>query len=101
GFTYNNATFVLIDQFTPLNGSGSPNPGGGEAIDDQQTWISSVLAGKPSHGHGFVFSHKGLITEDHVDVLFGSDPSQDKVGTNAFIDALVTNGVRWYSNGHD
>ncbi len=75
-FNANNATFVLIDQFTPLNGAGTSNPGGGYQIDDQQTWISGVLASRPASTHAFVFSHKGLITEDHVDNLFGSDPSQ-------------------------
>jgi hypothetical protein len=102
-FTANNAAFVLIDQFTPLTGAASaiPNAGGGEMIDDQQTWISSVLQARSPTTHAFVFSHKGLITEDHVDVLFGSNPSKDPTGTDAFITALATNGVRFYINGHD
>lgn len=39
-FTYNNATFVLLDQFTPANGSSN-------TIDNQQSWISGVLSGNP------------------------------------------------------
>ena len=34
-------------------------------------------------------------------MLLGTDPSQDSTGTNAFINALVANNVRWYINGHD
>jgi hypothetical protein len=102
GFTYDNATFVLIDQFTPLDGAGAElNPGGGSVIDGQQAWINRVLAGRPEGTHAFVMSHKGLITEHHVDVLFGSDPSQDPTGTNDFITSLAENGVRFYINGHD
>jgi len=93
-FTYNNAQFVLLDQFTPADGS-SPT------VDSQQAWISSSLAARPSGGHGFVFAHKGLITENHVDVLFGSDPSQDPTGTDAFIKSLAANGVHYYVGGHD
>jgi hypothetical protein len=101
-FSANNATFVLLDQFTPLSGTAANSSAGGDnLVDNQQTWISSVLAGRPAGTHAFVMSHKGLITEDHVDVLFGTDPSQDSTGTNAFINSLATNNVRWYINGHD
>jgi hypothetical protein len=60
-----------------------------------------VLTSKPASHHAFVFSHKGLITENHVDVLFGSDPSKDPTGQNAFFSSLYNNGVRYYMNGHD
>ncbi len=90
-FDFANATFVLLDQFTPLQSDPtstlSRNPFAG-AIDLQQPWIDSVLSIRPSNTHAFVFGHKGLITENHVDTLFGSDPSQDPAGQNAFITSL-------------
>jgi len=99
-FDYDNTRFVLLDQFTPVNKTGSNNPFA-NAIDLQQSWIDSTLAGKPANSHAFVFSHKGLITENHVDTLFGSNPSSDVAGQNAFITSLYNNGVRYYMNGHD
>jgi hypothetical protein len=82
-FDYRNARLVMLDQFTPLNGTTNLNPYP-SAIHLQQSWIDGVLAGKPAGGHAFVFGHKGLIDENHVDTLFGSDPSQDVAGQNAF-----------------
>ena len=100
-FQYNNAQFVLLDQFSlPNLADGGTNPTA-NTIDAQQASISASLAGKPSGGHGSVFGHKGLITENHVDVLFGSDPSQDPTGTDAFIKSLANNGVHYYVGGHD
>ena len=103
-FDFNNARFVMLDQFTPLQANPSStlstNPWP-NAIDLQQSWINTVLPGKPAGGHAFVFSHKGLITENHVDTLFGSDPSQDPAGQNAFITSLYNNGVHYYIHGHD
>ena len=98
GLTYafdcNNARVLMLDQFTPTDGAAN-------TLDAQQVWISSALAGKPSGGHAFVFGHKGLITPNHVDALFGNDPSLDPAGQNAFISSLATNGVRYYACGHD
>jgi hypothetical protein len=99
-FQYNNATFILLDQFSPLNSTKNYNPYP-NAIDLQQSWISGVLAGRPSQTHAFVFGHKGIITENHVDTLFGSDPTQDAAGQDAFITSLYKNGVRYYIQGHD
>jgi hypothetical protein len=93
-FDYNNARFVLLDQFTPTDSATN-------TIDNQQSWISSVLGGKASGTHAFVFSHKGLITENHVDTLFGSNPSTDPSGQDAFISSLAGNGVRYHMFGHD
>lgn len=95
-FDYNNARFVMLDGQAAA-GTDGVMPG----IDPQQTWISNTLAGKPASGHAFVFSHKGLITENHVDVLFGTDPSKDPAGQNAFISSLQSNGVRYFIQGHD
>jgi hypothetical protein len=103
-FDFSNARFVMLDQFTPLQAdthstlSQNPAP---NAIDFQQSWISGVLSGKPSNTHAFVFSHKGLISENHVDTLFGSDPSKDPAGQDAFITSLYSNGVRYFFQGHD
>jgi hypothetical protein len=96
-FDFNNARFVLLDQFTRTDGTGSTNSN----IIDQQDWISSTLAGKPTDGHAFVFGHKNLIGENHTDVLFGSDPGQNAAAQNAFIGSLYNNDVRYYISGHD
>jgi len=93
-FRYGNATFVLLDQFTPPDGSAN-------SIDAQQGWITRVLKGRPQDTHAFVFGHKGLITENHVDVLFGKDPASDPAGQDAFITALAGSGGRYYLAGHD
>ena len=103
-FDFGNARFVMLDQFTPLQDdptstlSKNPWP---NAIDIQQPWINTVLGNKPADMHAFVFSHKGLITENHVDTLFGTDPSKDAAGQDAFITSLYNNGVRYYLHGHD
>ena len=97
-FDYNNARFVLLDQFMMPNGTSA---NGNLEIPPQQPWINTVLAGKPAGGHTFVFAHKGLITQDHVDTLFGNDPSQDPTDQDAFITSLQTNGVHYYMGGHD
>jgi hypothetical protein len=93
-FSYDNATFVLLDQFTPASGSAV-------SIPSQQSWISSVLFGRQAGSHAFVFAHKGIITENHADNLFGSSPAVDPAGTDAFIVSLADNGVRLFFGGHD
>ena len=95
-FDFNNARFVMLDGQAAA-GTDGVMPG----IDPQQSWITTQLSGKPANTHAFVFSHKGLITENHVDVLFGADPSKDPAGQNAFISSLMNNGVRYYMQGHD
>ncbi len=98
-FDYHNARFVLLDQFSPLNAKDGDKPD--LTIDQQVSWISDTLAGKPAGGHAFVFGHKGLISENHVDTLFGNDPAESGLNQNAFIAALYKNGVRYYMQGHD
>jgi hypothetical protein len=122
GLTYSfdvqNARFILIDQFTPAD---KKNPDGNAyGIDAtvalQQPWISAALAGKPANGHAFVFGHKGLITQQHQDTLFGECPADANFtvpnsspaktitgapGTNAFIRSMSSNGARLYFCGHD
>jgi len=98
-FDYNNARFVLLDQFAPLNAKEGDKTD--LTIDAQLPWIETALAAKPAGGHAFVFGHKGLISENHVDTLFGSDPSESGLNQNAFIAAMYQNGVRYYIQGHD
>jgi len=108
-FDFNNARFILIDQFTPIATSAPSNQTFLEATSGsqlgtvalQQSWIAQQLSGRASGNHAFVFSHKGLITCNHADVLFGSDPSQDATSTDAFINSLVSNKAGYYINGHD
>lgn len=93
-FTYNNATFILLDQFTPADNSAN-------TIDAQQSWINTVLAGRLQGNFAFVFGHKGIITENHADNLFGASPGADSTGTNAFMRSLAAGGVHYYFGGHD
>ncbi len=121
-FDFQNARFILIDQFTPADGK---NPDGtAYSIDTtvalQQPWITAALAGTPSGGHAFVFGHKGLITQQHQDTLFGECPADANFnapanaatgtaaktitgapGTNAFIRSMASNKARLYFCGHD
>lgn len=108
-FDFNNARFILLDQFTPPNTSAPANQPFLEATSGsqlgtialQQPWISQQLSGRTTGNHAFVFAHKGLITCNHADVLFGNDPSQDPTSTNAFINSLVSNKAGYYIHGHD
>jgi hypothetical protein len=97
-FDYNNTRIVMLDQFMMANGTSAS---GNYQITPQEPWISAALGGKPAGGHAFVFGHKGIITENHVDTLFGADPSKDPAGQDAFIASLANNGVRYYMGGHD
>jgi hypothetical protein len=93
-FDFSNARFVLLDQFTPFDNTLN-------TIDSQQDWINDVLASRVPETHAFVFGHKGLITEDHADNLFGSTPAADGNGTDAFITSLQDYDVHYYIGGHD
>jgi hypothetical protein len=97
-FDYNNARFVLLDQFMRADGASAS---GYYQITPQIPWISATLAAKPAGSHAFEFAHKGIITENHVDTLFGADPSADAVNQDAYIAALANNGVRYHMGGHD
>lgn len=101
-FVYRGVKFVLLDQFARLDGSGSTTAATNNFnIADQLGWISSTLADRPSFTHAFVFGHKNLMGQNHVDFLLGGDPSQNPDLQNAFISTLQTNGVRYYISGHD
>ena len=98
-FDYNNARFVLLDQFTRTDGTktGAANTN----IIDQLPWISSTLSGKSESSHAFVFNHKNLMGQNHVDMLFGANPGQNLAEQSTFIDALHNAGVRYDFSGHD
>jgi hypothetical protein len=102
-FDFENARFVLLDGFTIPNIACN-------LIETQQPWISSTLSTRPAGTHAFVFSHKGLITENHKDILFGpncngsstgSNPSVKPAEQNAFMSSLFNSGVHYLINGHD
>jgi hypothetical protein len=99
-FDYGNARFVLLDQFTPTTGTTHAS------LDASQIdWMKAQLAGRESGTHAFVFGHKGIITENHVDTLFTDDKNAGPAGgptlSNAFIQGLQDSGVRYYMGGHD
>ena len=48
-----------------------------------------------------MLTHKGIITENHADNLFGKNPSADAPAQDAFIAALQNSGVRYLIGGHD
>jgi hypothetical protein len=87
-FDYNNARFVLLDQFTRTDGTSYLNSSNNNIID-QQAWINTQLSTRQASTHAFVFGHKGLITENHADILFGSNPSANPDAQNAFIGASI------------
>ena len=98
------ATFVLLDQFKPADGfnaDGTTPYNTATTIAAQQSWITSVLSGRAAGTHAFTFSHKGIITENHVDALFGADPSANPAGQDAFIKSLAANKVDYHMLGHD
>jgi hypothetical protein len=95
-FDYQNARFILLDQFTPPSGTAHSTLSTSE-VD----WVGSRLSSRPPITHAFVFGHKHVISENHPDTLFGKDPSSDSVGQNLFLAQLQKNGVRYYMGGHD
>jgi hypothetical protein len=74
-FDYDNARFVLIDQFkTPTF------PDHSVLTQTDVDWVGKQLSSRPENTHAFVFAHKHLISENHADTLFGSDPSENPDG---------------------
>jgi hypothetical protein len=96
-FDYNNAQFVLLDQYPT---SGSISSTNATNISSQLGWLNTTLANDTSQ-QSFVFSHKNLIGGNHVDTLFGTSPASDPATQNQFLNTLDTNGVQYYLSGHD
>ena len=93
---YRNARLVFLDQFS------TPSDPAHEALDSNDVaWMNGQLAGRPAGTQAFVFGHKGIITENHTDTLFGNDPSADPSLQDTFISDLQNNGVHYYIGGHD
>ena len=97
-FDFNNTRMVLLDQFTRLDGTGTDANGD---MVDQVPWVGATLSNRAAGTHAFVFSHKNLIGENHVDCLFGANPASNAVAQNQFIGALAGTGVRYTLSGHD
>jgi hypothetical protein len=95
-FDYANARIVMMDQFTPTTGSSH------SYLDtDQVDWVGNQLAARAPNTHAFVFGHKGFITENHADTLFGSNPSSAPSLQNLLMGYMASAGVRYYMGGHD
>lgn len=116
-FTYDNARFILLDQFVLNDGSAK---GTAYPIAQQQDWITAELSqASAAHQHAFIFGHKNLLGQHHKDNLFTSlsktsesattrkapdpgdtDPAAQAAET-AFLRAMQDNGARYYFCGHD
>jgi hypothetical protein len=127
-FRYNNATFVLLDQFIDQSSfadDASNSDSNSSTIAQQQPWISSVLSHRPAGTQAFVFTHKNLLGGNHKDNLFGpqvtsADPGDGdglnpatltvdqlalynakQSAENALLGSLQSNMVRYIISGHD
>jgi len=115
-FDYQNATFLLLDQFKSPDDDASYIPA-------QQQWIDRTLSGRPAGTHAFVFAHKNILGGRHKDNIFGGQVTQADPGDgygaevktpaeldalaakqnaeNAFLASMQANGVRYVISGHD
>ncbi|MDH7568223.1 MAG: metallophosphoesterase, partial [Armatimonadota bacterium] len=108
-FVYDNALFVLLDQFS-VSANGEKKS---YRLTEQQPWISAQLAQAKATGrHAFVFAHRNLFGQQHKDNLFGSPPkdAKDDAGdgdakrrdaATVFIRSMAENGSRLFFSGHD
>jgi len=97
-FEYGNATFIAIDQFTRASGS---TPATNSAALDQVDWVAQTLQNRPANSHAFLFAHKPLIGQNHVDNLLGANPSSNATERNKLIKAMAGTGARYFLSGHD
>ncbi len=127
-FRYNNATFMLLDQFNADDDYYI------STLPDQQEWINDTLSRRPANTQAFVFSHKNLLGGNHkdnvlggnLDALFTLDPLAGKdpgdgfgmdlslltpeqlqaltdkqTAENNFIGSMQANKVKYVISGHD
>ncbi len=118
-FQYNNATFMLLDQFDVTGNYFN------STIPQQQQWIDGTLSSRPANTHAFVFIHKNLLGGNHKDNMFGgpvtsADPGDGagvnvaslspadraalaakQAAENAFIASMQANKVPFVISGHD
>lgn len=99
-FDYQNARFILLDQFTRADGTHGEDSTG-DNILDQLPWIERQLSQKEAERLAFVLGHKNLIGAYHQDTLFGASPAANPDGQNVFFKTLADNGVRYVIGGHD
>ena len=95
---YRNARLVFMDQFTSPDSS---VPAHEALTSDDVAWMNGQLTGRPAGTQAFVFGHKGIITQNHVDALFGSDPTANPTLQDTFISDLQKAHVHYYIGGHD
>jgi hypothetical protein len=117
-FDYNNATFVLLDQFQSPDYYTSHIP-------EQQAWIDRSLASRPAYTHAFVFTHKNILGGFHKDSMFGGELGYNDPGdcdgvdfgwlapeeqaamaaktnaANVFLASMQSNNVKYVISGHD
>ncbi|MGD1002633.1 MAG: metallophosphoesterase [Candidatus Brocadiia bacterium] len=109
-FDYENARFVLLDQFDRTGNTHH------SSVAQQQPWIAQRLKDPQRPQQAFVFSHKNLLGGAHKDNLFGgavtgSDAGDGAAGTaagmakrqaeDAFIRSLAEGRVHYFITGHD
>ncbi|HET6513531.1 MAG TPA: metallophosphoesterase [Thermodesulfovibrionales bacterium] len=128
-FQYDNATFMILDQFKSTDYYTS------HIIPDQQQWISDALSGRPANTHAFAFTHKNILGGNHKDNMFGGNASGDpgdgyaldpvtgipntladstnisntpgltvgqkRANENTFLSLLQANKVKYMISGHD
>jgi hypothetical protein len=103
-FDVNNVRLVMLDQFVRADGTGFNNvvtTNVDSNIVDQLPWIDETLGDRSAGTHAFVLAHKNLIGQNHVDTLFGANPSTNAAARNVFIGSMQANGVRYTLGGHD
>jgi calcineurin-like phosphoesterase family protein len=83
-FDYNNATFMLLDQFKSPDYYTSYIPA-------QQSWIDSTLSGRPANTHAFLFTHKNILGGNHKDNMFGGTANGNDPGDGYRLD--LSNGI--------
>ena len=96
-FDVRNLRLVILDQFTRPDGSGSA----GDNILDQLDWIEGRVMGRPEGTHCIIAAHKNIIGGNHVDSLFGADPSDNADGVDRFLRICDEGQVAFVWGGHD
>ncbi|MBF0432998.1 MAG: metallophosphoesterase [Fibrobacteria bacterium] len=90
-FTYENARFVLFENFFYSNIRMGP----------LLPWIDEALSKKPEGGHAFTLSHLSLWGERRGWGLFGGTPAEDPASQNQFVSILSKHGVAFHIYGHE
>lgn len=96
-FDVRNLRLVILDQFTRPDGTGATN----DNILDQLDWIEERVMDRPEDMHCIIAAHKNIIGGNHVDSLFGADPSANADGVDRFLRICDEGGVAFVWGGHD